>query len=82
MYFFSREALISGRDGQKIQGKWAITGTSIVMQIGGWSISNKNISPTPYYQNPCDASIFLHAIPNFREKNEKTQFSGQILTFL
>ena len=33
---FSREALISGRDGWKIQGKWAITGTSIVMQIGGW----------------------------------------------
>ena len=32
---FSRQALISGRDGRKIEGKWAITGTSIVMQIGG-----------------------------------------------
>ena len=43
----------------------------------------KRISaPTSWYQNPCDASIFLHARPNFREKNAKTQFSGQNLTFL
>ena len=24
-------------------------------------------TPTPWYQNPCDASIFLHARPNFRK---------------
>ena len=63
-------------------GKWAMTGTSIVMQIGGWSVSKGNNSPTPWYQNPCDASIFLNARPNLREKNEKTQFSCQTLTFL
>ena len=50
-------------------GKFRENGkTSIVMQIREWSISKKNISPTPWYQNPCDASIFLHARPNFREK--------------
>ena len=32
---------------------------------------------------PRDASTFLHATPNFREKKmKKTQFSGQNLTFL
>ena len=56
-----------------------MTGTSIVMQIGGGQL---NISLYPWYQNLCDASIFLHAKPNFREKMKKTQFSGQILTFL
>ena len=34
--FFSREALISGEGRPENLGKWAITGTSIVMQIGGW----------------------------------------------
>ena len=38
--------------------------------------------PTSWYQNPCDASTFLHARPNFRGKGKKTQFSGQNLTFL
>ena len=37
----------SGRDGRKIQGKSAITGASIVMQIWGWSISKENIRPNP-----------------------------------
>ena len=32
---FSREALISGEGWLENLGKWAITGTSIVMQIGG-----------------------------------------------
>ena len=48
-----------------------------------WSISKENISLYPLVPNPCDASIFLHARPNFREKKmKKTQFSGQNLTFL
>ena len=34
--FFSREALISGEGRPENLGKWAITGTSIVMQIGRW----------------------------------------------
>ena len=40
------------------------------MQIGGWWILTEHISPYPLVQNLCDASIFLHARPNFR-KNEK-----------
>ena len=62
-------------------GKWAITGTSIVMQIGDGQFRKRISVPTPWYQNPCDASMFPHARPNFRKKNEKTQFSGQNLTF-
>ena len=26
----------------------------------GWSISKEKISATPWYQNPCNASVFLH----------------------
>ena len=33
--FFSREALISGERRPENLGEWAITRTSIVMQIGG-----------------------------------------------
>ena len=44
---FSRKALISGEERSKIYGKWAITGTSIVMQIGGCSISKENTNPYP-----------------------------------
>ena len=57
-----------GRDGRIIEGKWAITRTSIVMQIKGWAILKENISLYPWYQNPCGASIFLHARPNFWKK--------------
>ena len=40
------------------------------MQIGGGEFRKSISAPTPWYQNPCDASIFLHARPIFR-KNEK-----------
>ena len=33
---FSREALISGKGRPENLGKWEITETFIVMQIGGW----------------------------------------------
>ena len=36
---------------------------------GGGGEFRKSISaPIPWYQSPCDASIFLHARPNFRKK--------------
>ena len=41
----------------------------------------KQYQPYPWYQNPCDASIFLQARPNFREK-VKNLILGQTLTFL
>ena len=65
---FSREALISGEGRTENLGKWAITGASIVMQIGSGELRKSISALTPWYQNPCDASIFLHARPNFREK--------------
>ena len=52
---FSREALISGEGRPKDLGKWAITGTSIVMQIRGGEFRKSISAPTPWYQNPCDA---------------------------
>ena len=77
--FFPGETPISGEE-------WPENlRTSIVMQIEWWSISKENISPTPWYQNPCYASTFLHAKPNFREKNfnfknsiSKIQFQAKI----
>ena len=68
---FSEEALISGERRSKILGKWTITGTSIVMQIGVVQFRKRISAPTPWYQNPCDASIFPHARRNFREKMKK-----------
>ena len=62
-------------------GKWAITGTSIVMQSGGGQFRKRILAPTPWHQNPCDVSIFQHARPNFRERKGKTQLLGQNLTF-
>ena len=52
-------------------------GTSIVMQIGGDQFRKRISAPTPWYQIPCDASIFLHARPNFRKKNEKRKLNFQ-----
>ena len=46
------------------------------MQMEGGQFRKRISAPIPWYQNPCDESIFLHARPNFREKNKKTQFSG------
>ena len=43
------------------------------MQIGGGE-SRKSISaPTPWYQNPCDSSVSLHARPIFRKIQEAVE---------
>ena len=65
---FSGEALISGKGRPENLGKWAITETFIVMQMGGGQFRKRISASTPWYQNPCDASIFLQARPNFRKK--------------
>ena len=51
------------------------------MQIGGGQFRKKISVPTPWYQNLCDASIFLHARPNFRKKMKKLNFQAKILPF-
>ena len=38
IFFWAREALISGRDGRNILEKWPKAGKPIVMQIREWSI--------------------------------------------
>ena len=70
---FFREALILGERRPENLGEWAITGTSIVMQIGGGEFRKSMSAPTPWYQNPCHASIFLHARPIFRKKSERAK---------
>ena len=54
---FFGEALISGDGRPENLGKMG-NNKDIVMQIGGWSISKENTASTPWYQNPCSASIF------------------------
>ena len=46
-FFFQGDPNFGGGTVGKFWGKWAITGTSIVMQIGGWSVSKENISLYP-----------------------------------
>ena len=47
------EALISGEGRPENVGK--MTGTYIVMQIGGGEFRKSILAPTPWYQNSCDA---------------------------
>ena len=74
---FSREALISWEGRPENLRKMAITGTSIIMQIGGGQFQKRTSVPTPWYQTPCDASIFLHARPNVREKMKNSTFRSK-----
>ena len=80
--FFSMEALISGEERPENVGKMGNNRDIYCYANRGWWISKENISPYSLVPNPCEASIFLHARLNFREKNEKAQFSGQNLIFL
>ena len=46
IFFVSREALISRKGRPEYLGKWAITGTSIVMQIGSGQFRKRISAPT------------------------------------
>ena len=52
------------------------------MQIGGGEFRKRISAPTPGTKSPCDASIVLHARPNFREKMKKLNFQAKISPFL
>ena len=63
MMCFSRNALISE------EGRPENSGKCLLLCKSGSGQFHKGISvPTPWYQNSCDASILLHARPNFRKK--------------
>ena len=50
---------------------------------GGGGEFRKSISAaTPWYQNLCDASIFLHARPNFRKNERRPKFDLSLGSFL
>ena len=64
---FSREALISREGRPENLGKWAITGTSIVMQIGGGEFRKSISAPTKILVMP----QFSYMPDHFLGKNEK-----------
>ena len=43
-------------------------GHLLLCKLGGGEFRKSISAPTPWYQNPCDASIFLHARPNLSKK--------------
>ena len=76
---FSREVLFSGEGRLENLGKMGNNRDIYWYANRGGGEFRKTISaPPPWYQNPCDVSIFLHARPNFRKKMKK----GQSSTFL
>ena len=75
-YFFQRGPNFEGGTDEKL-GKKAITGTSIVMQIGDCEY-RKRISAPPLVPNPCDASIFLHARPVLGKKMKNLNIHAKI----
>ena len=71
-YSFLQEDPAFGGGRPENLGKFsAITGTSVVVQLGDGQFRKRMSAPNLWYQNPCDASIFLHAKPNFRPKKLK-----------
>ena len=50
-------------------GQWQ--GHLLLCKSGGGQFRKRISVPTPWFQNPCDASNFLHARPHYRKKNEK-----------
>ena len=67
---FSREALISGEGRSENLGKMGNKRDiyCYANRAGGGEFQKSISAPTPWHQNPCDASIFLHARPIFRKK--------------
>ena len=51
------------------------------MQIGGGEFRKSISAPTHWYQNPCDASIFLHAKPIFRKNEKEPKFDPFLGSF-
>ena len=71
IYFFRGGPNFGGRTARKFS-EIDNNGDIYCYANWGWSIS------TPLYQNPCDASIFLHARSNFREKMKNLNFQAKI----
>ena len=51
------------------------------MQIGGGEFWKGISAPTPWYQNPCDALIFLHARPIFGKNEKEPKFDPFLGSF-
>ena len=68
---FSREALISEKGRSEYLGEMGNNRDIYCYANRGDQLRKRLSAPTPWNQNPCDASIFLHARPNFKKKEEK-----------
>ena len=65
---FSREALILGEGRPENLGKMGNNRDIYCYANWGGEFRKSISAPTPWYQNPCDASTFLHARPTFTKK--------------
>ena len=65
---FFNEALISGEEQPENLEKMGNNGDIYCYANWGSQFQKRISAPTPWYQNPFHASIFLHARQNFRQK--------------
>ena len=75
---FSRKALISWEGRPENLGEMG-NSRDIYCYANYGEFRIRISAPIPWYQNPCDASIFLHARSNFRKNNfKKLNFLAKI----
>ena len=80
-YTLLREALISGEGRPENLGKMGNNWD--IYCYANWGPVNfeRAYQPLPWYQNPCDASIFLHARPIFRRNVKEPKFDPFLGSF-
>ena len=72
---FSRETLISEEGLPDNVGKMDNNNDIYCYtNLGVVNLEREHQAPYSWYQNPCDASIFLHARQNFKEKFKNSIF--------
>ena len=81
--FFFKEALILGEGQSENWGKMGNNRDIHCYANRGVVNVERECQPPPpgTHENPCDASIFLHARPIFREKMKKLNFQAKICPF-
>ena len=78
---FSREALISGEGRLENLGKMGNNRDIYCDANWGGEFRKRISAPILWHQNPCDASIFLHAIPIFRKNKKERKFDPFLGSF-
>ena len=66
--FFQEGSNFGGGMARKFREDEQQEGHLLLCKPGRGEFRKSILTPTSWYQNPCDASISLHARPNFRKK--------------